>query len=342
MKIIHSGFILIMILGLGLFGACTTQKTVDVPRENMRKQMALQRHLRKLNSENDKLLKILKKSSVLNIETAESMDQTAINEGTTSKLNEALQAYMIVNKDTQIALDAFEKAIKDDSEKNDYIDSQLDGFSVECRSQQDRLGKIRDGMYEQATDQWISDNVHVGISSQMFQGGGSFGADELLFSGLSKTAYFTYVGAYDTSIGFKYMTIDGRIESKDSADDDSDYTANESTIGLFSLGFRIPTVDTFNIIPELLYGMGNGKFRSCTSSGCNDDLYLKSEIRVVGFEIPFYHNLSSFFSWGFKFSGYRIEADRYDIIYDDSNLGTVHTGIMETFLGAGLMVGLAW
>ncbi len=337
------GFVILVLFGLGVFAGCTTQKaTVNVPRENMRKQMALQRHMQKLNRQNAKLQKILKESSIINIETADALDQTPVNEEQIPELNRMLQEYVLINRQTQAALDSFEKTIEDDIQKNRYIDEQLDGFAIECRQQKDRLGRIRDGMSESESDQWISDNVHIGISSQMFQGNGTIASTETIFEGMTSTAYFTYVGAYDTSIGLKYMILDGKLADREASGfSGDDFFDHDLVMSFFSLGFRIPTVETFNIVPELLYGAGKGKL--CEgNSNCSEDTYVKSDFRALGIEIPFYHHLSSVFSWGFKFSGYRYEADRREFVVDGSTVATVHDPSMMTMFGAGVMIGLAW
>ena len=64
-----------------------------------------------------------------------------------------------------------------------------------------------------------------------FLGGGTLGDSDLDFDGISGTAYFTYVGDYDTSVGFKYMVMDGRLDFAGNSENSDIYLDHDLKLG---------------------------------------------------------------------------------------------------------------
>jgi len=318
----------------------------------MRKQMALQRYLLKLKQENEKLQKALKESAVINIETGDVLENNFVNKDNIPELNQILQQYKRVNIETQNALISFEKTVKDDSTKISEIDRMLDGIAIECKQQQDRIDRARELMYEKG-DEFTYDNIHIGISSGYMKGTLKDLAPDYEFSyqGHSSSAYLLLVSNYHTAIGYRYAVSQGRLDSEDLKDDLSTgtdpwkYANQEMSLHIFSLGYRIYGIETFNIVPQLQYGVGHAKLSSCYESGCDDTTYIDYNINMAGIEIPFYHQLSSAFSWGFRVAVNRTNFDKYKTYIDgeeqDSDEEEKSNASIET-ASLGLMMGFAW
>ncbi len=335
-----------------IYSGCSTSQDVNVPKSNMRKQMAFQRHLQKLNIENEKLQKSLKESSVINIETGEVLENNFVNKDNIPELNRILQQYKLANMETQNALAAFGKTIKEDSDKNSELDQMLDGFAIECKQQKDRVDRARELLQEKG-DEWTYDNLHIGISAGYLQGTlTDLYADtaydyDFSYTGSSASAYIHLVGNYHTAIGYQYAVSQGRLDSDDLKDYASTWkhAKTEMNLHIFSVGYRIYGIKVFNIVPQLQYGVGDAKLIHCFDSGCNDDdTNITFDVNIIGLDIPFYHQLSSAFSWGFKISANRVNFTKYleyvegeeqDSEDDESNAS------MET-ASLGLMIGFAW
>lgn len=340
-----------ILIGFLLVG-CSTQRRVNVPRSNMRRQMALQRHLRKLNLQNQKLQRVLREASVMNIETGEAIEQSEVDEFNSARLNQMLKQYKRVNLDTQLALDSFQQAIAYDREKNSKIDQMLNGFASECSEQDQKVDDIRDVLYGRPPQQQrVSDRFHLGIASQYLVGSYDSESSESDYQGGTGEAYFTYVTPYNATVGFKTMGIiaNSAVENADSTMDILGYTDNiryytqqKVVSALLTLGFRISAVETFNILPEFVAGIGESEAVFCVDEECDTDRVYKSDISIVGFEIPFYHNLTSTFSWGFKFSAYRLSGSEIEMVIDGESQGSFEQEWSMVLTGAGLMIGAAW
>ena len=330
-----------------VFAGCSSQTDVEVPESNMRRQMAIQRHLNKLNQQNEKIQKTINEAAVLNMETADSIESIKISEEQELELRNLLSEYKQVNAKTQQALDSFNAALADDTEKNADIERMLDGFAVQCEQQQSQLDDITNKLGEEKEAEWRGDNIHIGIASQLLAGNSNISNQEndsegdYAFDGTTGTAYVTYVGDYNTSVGLKYMILSGDL-TPDEGGENGAYLDYEARMSFFSIAYRIPSVKTFNIVPGVLLGIGESKFRNCDESSCTSDTYYKSTTRAVGFELPFYHQLRSAFSWGLKFSVYRFMSSSTDYIVDGEKEDSLDIDTEITFAGLGLMLGFAW
>lgn len=326
---------------------CSSSSDVEVPRNNMRKQLALQRHLKKLNDQNEKLAKTINQSSVINLETANTLDNSTVNPQNSKKISDLLEEYKRINIKTQNALDSFERSIKDDTQKNNEIDRLLDGFAVQCDQQQNQLNKIEDRISTNPVPIRKGDHVHIGISSQYVQGSGNIESTDLNsnenydYNGMSGTAYFTYIGDYNKSFGIKITALSGDLKPRDEAEN-GNYFKSFSRIGLLTFGFRIPYFEMFNVAPEFALGVGDNTLTFCDSDSCDSDNYYKSNIQVLGFEIPFFLQSESAFSLGFKLSIYRILSDSADYYVEGKSEDSFDLETDVTIAGAGVMIGFAW
>lgn len=345
------GIILTFCLALFIYGGCTTMQDVNVPKSNMRKQMALQRHLSKLNKENEKLQKVLKESSVINVETGDVLENNFVTNENIPEINRLLQQFKRVNLETQNALNAFDKTVKDDAAKNTEINQMLDGIAIECKQQQDRIDRARE-LLDEGEDEWRYDNIHIGILADYHTGTLNFldsGVDyDLEYLGNAASAYIQIVGNYHTAIGYRYTVLNGRADSDEYKKRISDweYAKVELYLHTFSLGYRLYGIKTFNIIPQIKLGVGEAKTISCfESGGCDDsDTNTTYDVNLVGFELPFYHQLSSAFSWGFNIAYNKIDFNTYKVYVngDEQDLDDDESDSYLETASVGIMLGFAW
>ncbi len=258
---------------LSLLIGCTSTRSTDLSRTNLKRKIALKKHLDKLNRENEQLLQLLNSASLVNIETYQVLDSEFVTKENIPEFNRILRRYKAINLDTQVAIDSLVNTVNADTQKNQTIDKMLDGIVPKNSEQQVRKDRIRTLMYgtTEKSSEWVYDQFHVGISAQGIAGSVSskYGSseEEFDYQGVSGTTYFTYVGEYNTLVGFQYAVFRGEITPKD---DDSESKSDEieilmSTMSTLSLGYRISSIKAFNILPQVVFGMGKTKFREMTS-----------------------------------------------------------------------------
>ncbi len=340
-------FVLIYLVIIATFLAgCSSTNEMELEKSNLRRQIAFQQHLQNLNSQNEQLKKSLTESSTLNRENGELLNNSLLKENP-PKLDQTLKEYKQVSQKTQMTLDSIKRSIEDDTEKNAALLKMLEEFSPQNYEQQTSLDQMETALESGKKQERGRDNVHIGISPQQMSGSANITSKDenkdinYNYSGTMSGAYFTYVGENNAAFGLKYMTLSGKLEPEEDQLD-HDYYKVEGYMGFISVGYRIPAFKTFNVIPELVYGVGENLYLLCKSGSCSKDDYLKSNITAVGMEIPFYHQLSVAFSWGFKLTGYRITSDSADDYKNDSKTRTFDLKTEATYAGIGLMAGLAW
>lgn len=324
---------------------CSTSREIELDKSNLQRQMAIQKHLQSLNNQNEQLKKSLTDSSTLNNENGELLNKSLVTENT-PELQQLLKEYKQVNQKTQLTLDSIKRSIDDDTEKNAYLLEMLDGFSPQDDEQELRLDKMEIALGAEKKKKRYADNVHIGISPQHMMGNANWVVEEndseidFEYNGTTSGAYFTYAGDNNLAIGIKYMTLSGELKP-DQDISGIDHFKVDGYLGLVSLGLRINAFETFNIIPEFVYGVGESNYADCTKSTCDKDKYYKINTTAVGMELPFYHQLSVAFSWGFKLTGYKVTSDGADRVENSSD-SSMNIKTETTYAGLGFMAGLAW
>ncbi|MCG8338796.1 MAG: hypothetical protein MJE63_30175 [Proteobacteria bacterium] len=333
------------LLSVALLSGCSNTREIELDKSNLRRQISIQKHLQSLNSQNEQLKKSLTESSTANTENGELLNKSLMKENT-PELQQLLKEYKQINQKTQLSLDSIKRSIDDDTEKNAYLLEMLDGFSPQDDEQEMRLDKMETALGAEKKKKRYADNVHIGISPQHMLGKANWVDEDndvdvdFEYSGTTSGAYFTYAGDNNLTIGVKYMTLNGELTPEQDIAGIDHYKV-DSYLGLVSLGFRINAFETFNIMPEFVYGVGESNFADCTKSACDSDKYYKTTTTAVGMELPFYHQLSVAFSWGFKLTGYKVTSDGADRVVN-SNETSMDIKTETTYAGLGLMAGLAW
>ncbi len=340
----YIAFLLFLLFAASLVG-CSTTREIELDKSNLQRQMAMQKHLQSLNNQNEQLKKSLTESSSLNSENGELLNKSLMTENT-PELQQLLNEYKQVTQKTQLTLDSIKRSIDDDTEKNAYLLEMLDGFSPQDDEQEIRLDNMETALGAEKKKKRYADNIHIGISPQHMVGSSTFIADNTdeestyEFSGTASGAYFTYAGDNNAAIGVRYMTLTGNMEPEKEISG-IDHLTVDGYLGMVSLGFRI-NVGMFNIIPEITYGIGENTYGICETSSCSKDDYYKTNIAAYGMEIPFYHQLSVAFSWGFKLTGYKISSSESEKYLNGSKVDDDGFKTDATYAGLGLMAGLAW
>jgi uncharacterized protein YcfL len=95
-KSMHLVLIVLIILATVLVG-CSSTNDIEIEKSNLRRQMAMQKQLQDLNSQNEQLKKSLTESSTLNRENGELLNNSLLKENT-PELDQILREYRQVNQ----------------------------------------------------------------------------------------------------------------------------------------------------------------------------------------------------------------------------------------------------
>lgn len=339
----------VLIAGFILLGGCSSTEPAQSSRTNLKRKIQLKKHLNRLNKENQQLLQMLRDASLVNIETYQVLDSDFVTKERMPEFNKALERYKAISLDTQIALDTLENELRSDTQKNDTIVKLLDGIVPDNPDQQERKNRLTAFMQKGADQQAFAnyDRVHIGIAAQGVRGNAVAKYNSIdskgIYQGAGSSLYFTYVGEYNTLVSFQHSVfVAQEVDDESSSANGSQKDFIQSTINTMSIGGRVESIHSFNVLPQIVFGMGKTKFYSCESADCTPKDYGITDSRVIGFELPIYHQLSSVFSWGLKLSALNITSEDIHYYVNDRK-SEVFEGSSSVLLGGlGLMIGAAW
>ena len=323
---------------------CSSKRKTSVPKNNMRKQMALQRHLKRLNKNNQKLTRILRGSSVINSDTSEIIEDRFINKDNIPEIDRLLNEFRTSNEKTQKALNSYQKALEFDTDKNSTIDGMLDGIADLCEQQSNRKSRIYETMYDKREQNIDVNNLHFGIAAQGLFGKYRLeGSDEDIdYSGTGGMAYLLYAGDNNLTIGLRKLLVVGTTKIDNGSASDTNNTLKHTTdANILSLGFRIKEIETFDVLIQVLIGAGTNTINTCTAEKCETDTFSRGDLLLTGFEIPFYYVFSPGFSLGFQISGYRFETENYVLESDGEKVKQDGKTTVST-IASGMTLGWAF
>ncbi|MCP4752071.1 MAG: hypothetical protein GY866_14340 [Proteobacteria bacterium] len=346
---------------ISILGGCSTTEQESEWLINSRRQIELKNHLRRLNRENEKMREALTKSLDLNHSTGKDFRENVVETRNLIQAEDMIERYKLESLDIQKELNSMAARMENDMEKNISIEAKMNELTVQCRNQGKKLGDMKGVRYGSDMDDKI--NVQIGIKGSGVLWYLGEGEEETEYSGKSAEFYLVYVGDNNLSIGLRYLKMIG--DKKDTTDDTANtdfqidlsdpnlsilglltagftgfnrYTAD---IGIVSLGFRIKEIETFNVVPNLLYGIGKNNEYYCDGSNCISEFYLERDIVLKGIEIPFYYNFDSSFSIGFHISRYTITSSKSKLVLNEETRDFDEDH--EITIGAlGIMVGFGW
>jgi hypothetical protein len=323
-----------------LVSSCSQVEISQVPKDNRRKQVQMQRHLRKLNRENEKLRDMVTEASVVNGETGQVISNNLVTKDNLPEMQKLLDEFRRVNQETDRLLLDYQRTLEKDVEKNRTLDEMLNGFADECDNQADRRKKMR-GLLEIEEDE--RPNLYVGLSGM--QVSGLLTRDDVKYAenGYASSLYITYVMDNNIAIGLRRMNIltvqgDTSSDSYDTTLPDEPFISYASEINMVSIGFLLKDITSLSVIPQYVYGIG-------TTSGKADDFDYEEtgEITLQGFELPINYNFAAGFSVGFRIGAYQLaskfkEAKIAGQTYDGFEEHTINS----TMVGLGLNIGGVW
>ena len=300
----------------------------------------MQRHLRKLNRENEKLRELVTEAAVVNEETGRVISNNLVTKENLPEMQKLLDEFKQVNQETDRLLLDYQRSLEKDVEKNRTLEEMLNGFADECDNQADRRKKMR-GLLEMEDDERLT--LHVGLSGMRVSG--LLTRDEVKYAenGYAGNLYVTYITENYYAIGLRRMNIqtaqgDTSSDSYKTAFPDEPAINYVSEINMVSIGFLIKEITSMSVIPQLVYGIGStsGSFEEIDRSE-------SGEITIRGFELPINYNFATGFSPGFRIGAYQMaskfkEAKINGASHDDFEAHTINS----TMIGLGLNIGGAW
>ena len=337
--IIKWTFLLVVPFTLLIVG-CSQAPTKKVPNDNRRKQVQMQRVLRKLNRENEKLRDIVKEASVLNEETGKVIGNNLVTKENLPEMQKLLDDFKQVNQETDRLLIDYQRSLEKDIEKNRTLEEMLNGFADECERQTDRKNKMKRLL---AIEEDSQINFQSGIAALRVTGLTQQNNISYAHNGYAGSYYFTYLGDNNLVIGLRAMTLqtspgDASSDTLDTTMPDSPSVNSLSTVGALSFGFIIRAITSVNIVPQFLYGVGTTIISQV--DGDNSD---SGDVVIQGFELPININLGRGFSFGLRMGAYQLMSNYTEARRNGAVLSEFEAYSTDSTLYAmGLNIGASW
>jgi len=331
---------IVFVFSLLINGCSPVQQSKVPPTDNRRKQVQMQRHLRKLNRENEKLRELVTEAAVVNEETGEVIGNNLVTKENLPEMQKLLNDFKQVNQETDKLLLSYQRSLEKDIEKNKTLEEMLNGFADECESQSDRRARMK-GLLKIDEDEQI--NFQAGITAFRISGNVSENNETYAHNGYSGSLYFTYIADNNLAIGLRRINIhtirgDASSDGLDASFPEDPTIKYASEINALSLGFILHEIKSMSVVPQLIYGIGK-----TSGSGVNSDFSYKGDVTLQGFELPFNWNYSTGLSFGFRIGAYQLTSTykEAEINGNDFEL-TEELTTNSTMVGLGINIGGAW